>query len=155
MKILLPLFLALIPSMNAIADTKADLEKLVTTYTESVRTLDMNVIETIWALTPHTSFVHPRGHQTGWQDIKQAFYLETMGRFVERKLTARNINIRIINETAAWGDFYWDFDATFKDGATIQTAGRETQVWEKIDGTWKIVHVHYSGLPVTGDREGF
>lgn len=54
-------------------------------------------------------------------------------------------------------EFYWVFDATFvgADSMSIQTKGRETQVLKKIDSTWRIVHIHYSGMPETGEREGF
>jgi len=37
----------------------------------------------------------------------------------------------------------------------IATHGRETQVYRKVDGAWRLVHVHYSGMPVTGERLGF
>ncbi len=53
-------------------------------------------------------------------------------------------------------EFYWSFDATMaKDATTIHTEGRETQVLEKTNQGWRIVHVHYSGMPVTGERQGF
>ena len=78
-----------------------------------------------------------------------------MGNFKTRDLVLKNITIRILSDNTAWSDFYWDFNATFKDGRPIQTSGRETQVWKKETDGWKIVHVHYSGMPITGEREGF
>ena len=49
------------------------------------------------------------------------------------------------------------FDATFtgENPIPMQTKGRETQVLKKIGNEWSIVHVHYSGMPVTGESEGF
>jgi ketosteroid isomerase-like protein len=38
-----------------------------------------------------------------------------------------------------------------KDGSPIATHGRETQVNRKLQGAWRLVHVHYSGMPVTGE----
>ena len=32
--------------------------------------------------------------------------------------------------------------------------GRETPIYHKEEGAWRIVHVHYSGLPVTGAMKG-
>jgi ketosteroid isomerase-like protein len=56
----------------------------------------------------------------------------------------------------AWAEFYWDFVAKFrKDGSPLKTQGRETQVYRKDNQGWRIVHVHYSNMPVTGEREGF
>jgi hypothetical protein len=40
------------------------------------------------------------------------------------------------------------------DGSPLKTEGRETQVLRKTDGRWELVHVHYSGMPATGKREG-
>jgi ketosteroid isomerase-like protein len=48
----------------------------------------------------------------------------------------------------------WTFHATLKDGHKITTTGRETQIYHKEDGRWRIVHVHYSGPPVTGALKG-
>jgi hypothetical protein len=57
---------------------------------------------------------------------------------------------------AAWAEFYWDFVATVrKDGSTLTTTGRETQVHGREGQGWRIVHVHYSGPPVTGELQGF
>ena len=56
----------------------------------------------------------------------------------------------------AWLTFEWVFDATFKsNNEPLQTKGRETQIWHKEKGTWKLVHVHYSNMPVTGEGQGF
>ncbi len=78
-----------------------------------------------------------------------------MGRFAERNLRVRDVGIRLLTEEIAWGEFYWDFDATFEDGTPLKTTGRETQIWRKESSGWKILHVHYSGQPVAGKREGF
>lgn len=52
--------------------------------------------------------------------------------------------------------FTWDFFAKFSDDGTIkESEGRETQVMVKENSKWKIATVHYSGLPVTGERDGF
>lgn len=56
----------------------------------------------------------------------------------------------------AWVEFYWRFDAIMRQDRTLlHTEGRETQVLRRIGETWRIVHVHYSGMPVTGARQGF
>jgi hypothetical protein len=44
---------------------------------------------------------------------------------------------------------------TLKDGQKITTTGRETQIYSKESGGWRIVHVHYSGPPVIGALKGF
>jgi hypothetical protein len=47
------------------------------------------------------------------------------------------------------------FDATQEMmNKPIQTKGRETQIWRKLDNEWRLVPIHYSGMPVTGQDQG-
>jgi hypothetical protein len=56
----------------------------------------------------------------------------------------------------AVAEFYWRFDAKMrKDGSAVHTEGRETQVYQRVGGRWFLVHVHYSGMPVTAPGQGF
>ena len=75
--------------------------------------------------------------------------------FSERKLTLRDIAIHVYGDSA-WAEFYWDFDAKFgKDGKPITTHGRETQIYRKFPSGWRIIHVHYSGMPGAQTGQGF
>jgi len=77
------------------------------------------------------------------------------GMFSERQLTPHDISIHVHGDSA-WAEFYWDFNAKRRtDGAPLTTHGRETQVYWKVDGRWRLVHVHYSGMPLSQDRSGF
>ena len=134
----------------------AKLHGLLDQYVSAVNNLDLELAKRIWSQKADISFIQPRGHQKGWADIEANFYLGAMANFSSRELRLKNIQIRLLDENTAWGDFYWDFDAVFaKDGSAIQTTGRESQVWRKEADGWKIVHVHYSGPPTRREREGF
>jgi ketosteroid isomerase-like protein len=55
-----------------------------------------------------------------------------------------------VSGDAAWVEFYWHFvGKQRKDGSTIQTEGRETQIYNKTGDRWQLVHVHYSGPATT------
>jgi ketosteroid isomerase-like protein len=78
-----------------------------------------------------------------------------MGLFSERQLLPDPAEIHVYGDTA-WSQFTWTFHATVKDGGKeIATKGRETQVYRKESGGWRIVHVHYPGMPETGALRGF
>ena len=73
----------------------------------------------------------------------------------QRKLTPKDIAIHVYDDTA-WSEFNWDFVATVrKGGSPFHSQGRETQIYHRENGQWRIVHVHYSGVPVTGNLKGF
>ncbi len=155
MKLLSTLLLMIFSSLPCFGGEEDKLRKLIDDYVLSVNQLDLELAASIWNQSEDISFIQPRGHQKGWEEVRKNFYLGAMSNFSERDLRVKNVSIRILDENTAWGDFYWDFNAKFKDGKEISTEGRETQVWKKEQGAWRIVHVHYSGMPVTGEREGF
>jgi ketosteroid isomerase-like protein len=137
------------------ADEEA-IRGLIAKYAKSVDDADTALASEVWATTPDVSFIHPRGHERGWEQVKRNVYENLMGaRFSERNLRTRDVAVHVFGD-AAWAEFYWDFTAKLKsDGSTLKTQGRETQVYRKSGGRWVLVHVHYSGTPVTGERTGF
>src|SRR5690606_6420042 len=50
--------------------------------------------------------------------------------------------------TTTWRGFYWTFNATLREnGSPVVTRGRETQIYRRENGQWRIVHIHYSSMP--------
>jgi Xaa-Pro aminopeptidase len=140
-------------------ETSADsaaIRGLIEKYAKSVDAADTALAAEVWLDSPDVSFIHPLGHEHGFEQIKQNVYTRLMGEtFSERKLSVHDVSIHVFGD-AAWAEFYWDFAAKFrKDGSPLTTHGRETQLYKKIQGRWRLVHVHYSGMPVTGERQGF
>src|SRR5438045_6961707 len=73
--------------------------------------------------------------------------------FSERKLTVHDISLHVHGDTA-WAKFYWDFAAKFRnDGSPLTTHGRETQLYRREQGRWRLVHVHHSGMVDVKDRK--
>jgi ketosteroid isomerase-like protein len=128
---------------------------LIDKYAKSVSQADTKLASEIWSTNEEVSFIHPNGHEHGWEQVKTNVYEKLMGAtFSERKLTVRDVVVHVHGDTA-WAEFYWDFAAKFKkDGALLNTRGRETQIYRKTERGWRIVHVHYSGMPVRGERQG-
>lgn len=137
----------------------AELLAMVEKYCESVdRADDGAYAEAVWLTTPNATFIHPRGHERGWDEVKRNFYGATMNdNFSKRKLkVVGDVQAYVYGDTAVL-EFDWDFVATMRDdGSQKNTKGRETQVFVNIPGEgWKLAHVHYSGPPVTARGEGF
>lgn len=144
---------------NKDVNLKLEKEKIQTrleAYKQSINQSDTLLAKTFWHTAPEVSFIHPRGHETGWNGVRKGIYEMFGTRFTERNLKSFDETITFYGDMAIL-EFYWIFDATFAgdDPKQVQTKGRETQVLKKIDSTWRIVHVHYSGMPATGEREGF
>src|SRR5437879_5523754 len=129
---------------------------LIEKYAKSVDGADTNLAAQVWLDSPDVSFIHPLGHEHGFEQIKQNVYTRLMGEtFSERKLSVHDVSIHVFGDTAR-AEFYWDFAAKFrKDGSPLTTHGRETQLYQREQGRWRLVHVHYSGMPATGEPQGF
>ena len=139
---------------TAVSDAD-EIKALVAKYTQSIDTCDTTLASEVWLDSPDDTFIHPLGHERGFAQIKQDIYEKLFGQtFSERKLVAHDLTVDVSGD-AAVAEFYWDFAAKFrKDGSQITTHGRETQVYYKRNGAWRLAHVHYSGMPVALQRQG-
>ena len=132
------------------------IRQLIAEYARAVDTADVTLVREIWSNSPDVSFIHPLGHEHGIDQVTENVFRHLMGEtFSERRLRIRDVSIHTYGDTA-WAEFYWDFAAKFrKDGSPLATKGRETQIYHKEQGRWRLVHVHYSGMPVMGEGRGF
>lgn len=137
------------------ADGQA-IRQLIATYAHSIDTADVSIAGQIWSTSPEVSFIHPLGEEHGLKEIEADVYKNLMGTtFSQRRLTPKEIKVQVYGDTA-WSEFQWDFVATVrKDGSAFESQGRESQFYHKENGQWRIVHVHYSGVPVSGKQKGF
>jgi len=142
------LALLLAPAAPAQLDTE-QIRSLIRNYERSISAADTALAAQIWSTTPDVTFIHPMGHEHGWDEIRRNVYEKLMGGlFSERKLTASDISIHVYSD-AAWAEFNWVFVAKQRsDGAPVRTEGRETQIYRRTDRGWRIVHIHYSGPAV-------
>lgn len=143
-------------SPSVVADEKQRVLDIVRKYTQSVNKGDVQpeFIDQLWEHSPDVSNINIRGHQKGFEEIKSGFYAPLFDVLTDRNLRMvtdeREPAVYIFDNTAIV-EFYWKIDAKLKDGGKpISGAGRETHVLRKKDGEWKLVHLHYSGMPVKG-----
>jgi ketosteroid isomerase-like protein len=135
-------------------DDQAAIKARVEKYKDSISAADATLGATLFSQNSEVSFIHPRGHEHGWPAIEKGIYGMFAQTFAKRDLKSSDEHITVYGDTA-WVEFYWVFDATLKDNSPLQTKGRETQIWNKEGEQWRLVHVHYSGMPVTAPRQGF
>ncbi len=125
----------------------ARIRQLIADYAAAVGAADVKLAAQVWDTWADVSFIHPLGEAHGWDEVK-TFFTDVMGgMFSRRKLTPRDIRVHVAGDSA-WSEFHWHFTATQKkDGAEVQTDGRETQIYRRAGNRWMLVHVHYSAMP--------
>ena len=139
-------------SSTIVADSLV-FKNLISQYAQSIEQADTMLASKLWAKTDDVSFIHTGGHEHGWSEVKSNIY-GMFGRvFSTKKLNCFNEKVTVYGEVSLV-EFYWIFDATIKmNNNHIQTKGRETQIWKKVNTEWRLVHVHYSGMPATATRQ--
>jgi len=148
-----PIFLGLTSVLWAASTDGAasQISAQLNNYLRSIDAADLGLAATVWDTADTVSMIHPRGHQRGWQQISQDFYIKSMAApFRERKLKCVGIpEIQVYGDSAVV-TFYWEFAAVLKStGAAVNERGRETQVYVQLPKKgWRLVHVHYSGPPL-------
>jgi len=155
--ILLSISMALVAASAAAEDSDAQaIRRLIATYATSIDRADTEMADQLFSDGPEVTFIHPLGEEHGREQVKADLYRNLMGQtFSERKLTPGNVAVQVYGDTA-WAEFQWDFVAKVrKDGSAFHSQGRETQIYHREKGGWRIVHVHYSGVPVSGNLKGF
>ncbi len=132
------------------------IKRVLDDYMISINEADTVLGSKVFLTSEKVNFIHPRKHEMGWENIKSGIYGMFGSRFSKRNLKSTEEIITFFDDVAIL-EFYWVFDAIFndEDATPLQTKGRETQVLKKYGDDWKIIHVHYSSMPVTGEREGF
>jgi len=135
---------------------ESEIREIISKYAKSVDEADPALASQVWLDSPDVSFIHPVGHEHGFDQIKENIYGSLMGdTFSERNLTPHDISVHVYGD-AAWAEFYWDFAAKLRrDGSPVTTHGTETQVYLRTADGSRLVHVHYSGMPATEVRRSF
>ena len=140
----------LLPACNRAADIDQEnksVQRVFENYLESVRTADLTLASQVWSQSQDVSAVTPLGRFKGWEGVRDGLYINFLQKaFAERSLRPDNLAITVSGNTA-WAVFDWTFTAKLANGQPISSKGWESHVYQKIDGRWVIVHLHYSVPP--------
>lgn len=131
---------------------KTEIRALIDRYTHSIDVADPELGATFWLTSADASFIHPLGEESGWDQIAADVYRKLMGQtFSKRSLKPSDEPVVHVFGDTAVAEFHWDFVATLRsNGSEVHTKGRESQVWVRFqEKGWRLVHVHYSGPPMT------
>lgn len=113
-------------------------------YLRSIDAADVALAAEVWAQRPTVEAVTPIGRFKGWDSVRNGLYINFLQKlFSERRLTPTDVSVQVVGDTA-WAVFDWSFVAKRADGQPFASKGWESHVYEKVDGRWVIVQLHYS-----------
>jgi ketosteroid isomerase-like protein len=113
-------------------------------YLTSIDAADVTLAAEVWAQRQTVEAVTPIGRFKGWEKVRSGLYINFLQKlFSERRLRPSDVSVRVVGDTA-WAVFDWSFAAKLADGQPYASKGWESHVYEKVDGRWVIVQLHYS-----------
>jgi ketosteroid isomerase-like protein len=137
----------LLPACNRAAgfdQEKKNVHQVFEKYLESVNRADPILASQVWLQDQDVSAVTSFGRFTGWESVRDGLYINFLQKaFTERSLRPDNLAITV-SGNVAWAVFDWTFTARLADGQPFSSKGWESHVYQKTDGRWVIVQLHYS-----------
>jgi uncharacterized protein (TIGR02246 family) len=134
------------PAVDVAQDETAVRQQLEM-YIRSVNTADGTLASEVFAQSSDIVVVTPLGRFHGWESVRDDLYVKFLqGAFKERDLRPSNVSVQVTGDSA-WLAYDWEFAGTLADGQPTASKGWETQVYERTDRGWRIVHLHYSVPP--------
>ncbi len=128
-----------------LSDQDVEFKELINKSLEAWNSNKPENLAKFYAKEPDLKFFDalPMQYQ-GWADYQagiQKNLFDNMPKFILQA----NDDIQIYRQdNLAWTNFTWHLSAELKDGSPIEADGRQTDIWEKRDGKWLIVHEHIS-----------
>ena len=120
-------------------------EAIVDAYIKTINDGDLELVGKIWSHDERASFIGPQGRFSGYEEVRDKLVMSFKNGFAKRNLRKDELII-VIEGKSAWAEFTWTFDSVGNDGTERISRGRETQIFRKEKGGWKLMHIHYSGI---------
>ena len=80
----------------------------------------------------------------GWDEYERGIQSNLFNKMPKFILSANDDLHLVERDNLAWTTFTWHLSAELNNGTSIETDGRQTDIWEKQNDEWLIVHEHIS-----------
>ena len=128
-----------------ISNQDTEFKELINNSLEAWNTNKPENLAKFYAQDPELKFYDalPMQYQ-GWNDYQTGIQQHLFDNMPKFTLTANEDIQSHRQDNLAWTTFTWHLSAELNNGSPIEADGRQTDIWEKRDGKWLIVHQHIS-----------
>lgn len=122
------------------------IKQLVNRYIQAIHTQDKDEFLSLWTGSDADTMISITRVFSGTASIYQDFLIDAIqARYSNIDLYSDSLTIHVLDEKTAIVIFAYHTQCTLREnGEDYGIQGLETQVLRKIDGQWKLQHVHYS-----------
>lgn len=127
-------------------NNKKQIEQLVKAYQNAIHTQEKKEFMDLWTRDSHNVLISITNKYEGIESIYYDFLIDRIQKaYVKIDLIAEDIDIKMINDELAVVIFKYHTECIKREtGEEYGIAGLETQIVQKKDNQWKLVHIHYS-----------
>ena len=128
-------------------ETTDDVKAINDAFYEAFSQRDMAKMGQVWSHEPYIRNINPNGKEilSGWEAVS-AHWLSVFERFNPITITMENADIRL-GPQVAWVVGQETFQATMEGDKQMTLKVLATNVFEKVNGQWLLVHHHGSAVP--------
>ena len=132
------------------ADVQRDesaIREVLESYIKSVNAADVTLASAVWRQSEDVVAVTPFGRFQGWNQVRDEIYIKFLQQALsERDLRPSNVAMGVKGDSA-WLVYDWTFAGKLANGESTASKGWESQMYQRTDQGWRIVHLHYSVPP--------
>lgn len=132
---------------TAKADDQSDVLAANKAVEDAFSKLDIASIEGTWHHGENVSVIHPSSKSpiVGWQAVQKT-YADHPARYNDFKIGMETPHVAVSGNTA-WTVGIEKVYAHRKNGELLDISALTTNIFQKLDGKWLLVHHHASRLP--------
>lgn len=144
----LALLSGLLVSGLARADDRADVLAANQTVSAAFSKLDIKAFDPLWAHDESVTTIHPSSKTVvvGWEAVRKSWAEGTLSRYKEISVAMENPSISVANNVALVVGIE-KVHGTRANGDVAEFSALTTNVYEKRNGHWLMIHHHASRMP--------
>jgi len=130
------------------ADDQADVLAANQAVDAAFSKLDIQAFDPLWAHDEHVTAIHPSSKAVvvGWTAVRKSWAEGTLSRYKEIAVSMENPSVRVANNVAVVTGIE-KVRGVRPNGDAAEFSALTTNVYEKRDGHWLMVHHHASRMP--------
>jgi len=142
------LFFGLMAAGTAYADDQADVLAANQAVDAAFSRLDIQAFDPLWAHDDRVTAIHPSSKAVvvGWTAVRKSWAEGTLSRYKEIAVSMENPSVRVANNVAVVTGIE-KVRGVRPNGDAAEFSALTTNVYEKRDGHWLMVHHHASRMP--------
>lgn len=136
-------------TLPALADDHAEVLAANRAFDAAVSGRDIKVLDPLWAHDGSVTIIHPSSKTplVGWGAVRKSWAEGTLARFSELSVAMANPSVRVRGDVAVVTGIEVVQGKRAGTGESAAFSALTTNVYEKRDGRWLMVHHHGSRVP--------